>query len=157
MTENQSNEQMTRMLRSHVERALQEIWSHTELATDADDDYPFRSQTSMCWVSIVGGSQPGVRVFALAANEVPRSRKMLTELTELNLRSRWASISWDDGAIVVDAAIHWMSVDKPAIERALDSVTTVADEIGVMVAAVFGGSTPFPVDLESVGSDEDAA
>ena len=157
MTDSQSNEQMTRMLRSHVERALQEIWGDQDLNTDDDADYPFRSETSMCWVSIIEGEQPAVRVFALAANGVPRSRKMLTELTELNFRSRWTSISWDGGAIVVDTAIHWMSVDKPAIERALLSVATVADDIGVMVAAVFGGATPFPVDLESVDSDEDAA
>lgn len=157
MMEQDENEQMTRMLRSHTERALQEIWDKRELVTDADGDYPFRSETAMCWVSIVDWSHPAVRVFALAANDVPKSAKMLAELTELNLRSRWVSISWDRGAIVVDTSVHWLSVDQGAVQRALDSVTTVADEIGVMIAAVFGGTTPFSPDLEQVGTDEDAA
>lgn len=75
----------------------------------------------------------------------------------LNLRSRWTSISWDNGLVVVDTALHWESVDRSSLERALDAVTAVSDEVGVMIATVYGGATPFPLDLESVGSDEDAA
>lgn len=157
MVEIDDTAQLTLMLRSHVERALQEIWGSADLVTDCDHDYPFRSQTAMCWLSIVDGASPGVRVFAHAVHGVPRSVKLLAELTELNLRSRWASISWDHGIVVVDAALHWESVDRSSVERVLDAVTAVADEIGIMIATVYGGATPFPLDLETVGSDEDVA
>lgn len=140
-----------------MERALQGIWGHVDLVTDCDDDYPFRSQTAICWVSIVDGASPGVRVVAHAAHDVPRSVKLLVELTELNLLNRWTSISWDHGIVVVDTALHWESVDRSTVERALDAVSAVSDEIGIMIATVYGGATPFPLDLESIGSHEDVA
>ena len=46
--------QVTAMLRSHLEAALTEIWSSSGLVTDSDEDYPFRSRTSACWVSVIG-------------------------------------------------------------------------------------------------------
>lgn len=157
MQECQNGEQITTMLRSHVERALQGIWEQPVLITDEDGDYPFKSQTAMCWVSVMGGDQPTVRVFAHAALGVPSTKKMLAEIVELNGRSRWAKVTWCHGVVVVDQSIHWLSVDQSALERAIESVTVVSDDIGTMLAAVYGGTTPFPLDSESEDSDQDAA
>jgi len=157
MQECQNSEKVTEMLRSHVEQALLSIWEQTELVVDDDGDYPFRSQTAACWVRVVGGEQPAVRVFAQAACGVPSTKKVLAEIGELNSRSRWAKISWCHGVVVVDEQIHWLSVDRPAIERAIESVMVVSDDIGTMIATVYGGETPFPHDLETASSDEDAA
>jgi hypothetical protein len=156
MRECENTQKMTEMLRSHVERALQTIWDVPEIVADEDGDYPFRSKTAVCWVRIVGDEQPAVRVFAQAACGVPESKKMFRELAELNAASRWAKISWAYGVVVVDQSIHWLSVDRDAIERALDSVAVVSDDIGPMIAAFYGGETPFPADAEA-SSDEDAA
>ena len=157
MQDCQNTEQVTEMLRSHVERALQSIWEQTDLVVDDDGDYPFRSQTAACWVRVVGGEQPAVRVFAQAAYGVPSTKKVLEEITDLNGRSRWARISWSHGVVVVDESIHWLSVDRCSIERAMESVMVVSDDIGTMIATVHGGETPFPLDLETASSDEDAA
>ena len=55
------------LLRSHVERCLQDIWDTPDLVIDDDGDYPYRRGTAMCWVSPFDGPVPGVRVFAHAA------------------------------------------------------------------------------------------
>jgi len=157
MPDSRNVNQISAMLRSHVERSLTELWSLSELETDCDEDYAFRSETAACWVSIVPGPDPAVRVFAHAAYDVPKSVRLLTELNELNQRSRWAKVSWFNGAVLVDCAIHWTQVDCDSLERALDAVTGVADDIGTMVATVYGGRTPFPLGQDCEDADEDAA
>jgi hypothetical protein len=156
MRECANTEKVTELLRSHVERALQAIWEQADLVVDDDGDYPFRSRTAACWVRVVGGEQPAVRVFAHAALEVPSTKKVFEEISELNSRSRWAKVSWCHGVVVVDESIHWLSVDRAAIERAIESVMVVSDDIGTMMTAVYGGETPFPHDLAAASSDEDA-
>jgi hypothetical protein len=78
---------------------------------------------------------------------------MLEEVVELNGRCRWAKIGWNHGTIVVEQSMHWATVDKAALERALDAVTVVSDDIGAMLATVYGGSTPYPSPVESEDSD----
>ena len=81
----------------------------------------------------------------------------MTELNDLNQRSRWAKVSWYQRTVIVDCAIHWTHVDKDGLARALDAVSCVVDDIGTIVAAVYGGATPFPLDLDSTDQDEHAA
>jgi len=154
------HEQRSRvMLRSHLERCLQDIWDTRELITDDDDDYPFRYGTAACWVSLFGGPNPGVRVFAHAANGLKTSAKLLREINELNVQSRWARVGYHDGTVRVSAELHWSAVDRLALEHALLAVGRVSDDVGALLATVYGGSTPFPPELgEHCGSaDEDAA
>ena len=159
MSENviQDSAQLMAMLRSHVERALQQIWEQPELQVDHDGDYPFRYGTAACWVSVVEVPEPIVRVFAHAAREVPQSAKMLTVLNELNGRSIRAKVSWGHGLVVADIALHWTEVTRGSLDRALRSVAAIADDAGAMIATVFGGTTPFPVELDSIDHDEEAA
>ena len=139
--------QLTAMLRSHVERALMEIWERPDLVVDDDGDYPFRTQTSVCWVRVVESDDPTVRVFSHAAVGVKKTARMLTELNDLNQQARWAKLAWCHGVIVVDVVLHWTNVDQASLSRALDAVSGVSDDVGSLFAGVFGGSTPFPLDL----------
>lgn len=147
------------MLRSHVERCLQDIWDTRELITDADDDYPFRFGTAACWVSLFDGPNSGVRVFAHAAHGLKSSAKLLREVNELNVQSRWARLALNDGTVRVSAELHWSAVDRLALEHALRAVGQVSDDVGSLLATVFGGSTPFPpeIDERCQSSDDDAA
>jgi len=149
--------QLVSMLRSHVERCLQDVWELPELVTDGDGDYPYRYGTAACWVSIQPGPDPGVRVFAHAAHSLRRSARLLEEVNELNSRSRWARIFWADGVVYVSAELHWTQVDQAALDRTWDCVGSVADDIGAMLATVFGGATPFPVESDETSEDEEAA
>ena len=95
------------MLRSHVERCLQDIWDTRELITDLDDDYPFRYGTAACWVSLLEGSNWGVRVFAHAAHGLKTSAKLLREVNALNVQSRWARLALHEGTVRVSVELHW--------------------------------------------------
>jgi hypothetical protein len=153
--------QMDEMFRSHVQRCLQDVWECSELVTDADGDYPYRDGTAACWVSVRTGPKPGVRVFAYAAVEVKRTARLLTEVNELNSRSRWARIFWESGTVMVAADIPWTAVDRPTLAHYTQTVGSVADDIGKMLAVVYGGSTPFPAETDEetqpAGDEEDAA
>ena len=140
-------------LRSHVERCLQDMWDEFRLDISEDGSYPFRSETAACWVKIDPLGEPAtVHVTALAAVEVPRSGKLLREINELNQASRFTTIFWWDGAVMVKQAILAATLDADALGEVCDSVVSVADEIGVLIASVYGGGTPF---VESRESSED--
>ena len=147
------------MLRSHVERCLQDIWDTRELITDIDDDYPFRYGTAACWVSLLDGPNSGVRVFAHAAHGLKTSAKLLREVNELNVQSRWARLALHEGTVRVSVELHWSAVDRLALEHSLRAVGQVSDDVGALLATVYGGSTPFPpeIDEQCQNSDEDAA
>jgi hypothetical protein len=155
MNESSHTNQISAMLRSHVERSLQRIWETEDLVMDPDEDYPFRAGTAACWVSMTGDDDPAIRVFGHAAHDVPKSARMLGEINELNVRAKWAKVTWLDGVVLVDCGLYWTEVNEDSLTRAMSAVCGVANDIGVMLATVFGGDTPFPVDSENV--DEDVA
>lgn len=132
------------MLRSQVERCLQDIWGTRELVSDVDEDYPYRQGTAMGWVSVVAGPPPSVRVFAHAAYGLRRSAKLLAEVNDLNARSRWAKIAFADGIVQVSIELPPAAVDRLTLAGAITAVGEVADDIGGLLAAVFGGRTPLP-------------
>lgn len=132
------------MLRSHVERCLQDIWDTRELVVDGDGDYPFRQGTAMGWVSVVAGPPPSVRVFAHAAHGLRRTAKLLGEVNDLNARSRWAKVAFAHGIVQVSIELPPAAVDRLTLAGAVVSVGEVADDVGGLLAAVFGGQTPLP-------------
>ena len=132
------------LLRSHVERCLQDIWDTRELTTDADDDYPFRFDTAPCWVSLVAGPVLGVRVFGHAAYGLKPTAKLLNELNDLNVRARWATLALRDGIVEVSRDLHWTAVDRISLDAAIHGVGQVAGDVGPLLAAVHGGRTPCP-------------
>lgn len=147
--------QLDVMLRSHVERCLQDVWEQPHLVTDDDNDYPYRWGTAACWVHVGTGSSPVVRVFAHAVHGVKKSARLLTELNDLNTRARLIRVLWDHHNVVVSADLSWTAIDRPTLHRTLVAVGSAADDIGTLVAAVHGGNTPFAANVES--SSEDAA
>jgi hypothetical protein len=130
------------LVRSHVERCLQDIWDVRVPEVDGDGDYPFRSASSVGWVRVEPQRPVLVRVFAHAAYEVKRSVALLKEINALNVRSRFATVCWAGGVVSVHSALPAESVDRATLRLALDTVTSVADDISVLTAAVFGGQLP---------------
>jgi hypothetical protein len=91
-----------------------------------------------------------IRVWAIAAGDVRRTAKLLGELNDVNSRSRSAWASWSGGLVTVEQAIHLDGLSRRTLRHALTSVGSVADDIGGMIAAVYGGSTPFAPDEPSL-------
>jgi hypothetical protein len=89
------------------------------------------------------GTPDLVRVFAFAAVGTPRNAKLLTELNDINGRCRTASVSWAGGLVIVEQVLDAKAVKRSTLRQAFVAVGCVADDIGTMIATVFGGRTPF--------------
>jgi hypothetical protein len=135
-----------RWLRSHVERLLQEEWGVCRVVADADGDYPFRAGTAACWVQVLDFERPMVRVFAHAAVGIPRSAKLLVELNDIQNRAATATVRWDDGAVLVGQTLSPHGLNRKTLRQALQAVGGVSGDIGLLLAGMFNGSTPFPAE-----------
>jgi hypothetical protein len=130
------------LARSHVERCLQDLWGTHDICPDHDGDYPYNSGSSSCWIGIDAGDPPLVKAVACAAVDVKKSGKLLTELNELNTRCRTARVYWHGGSVIVEQSMLAHAVDRLSLAQAGQSVAAVANDIGPMIATVFGGRTP---------------
>ena len=156
LTTTEGQQRLAVLLRSHVERCLQQIWQTTDLVVDADGDYPYRVGTAACWVSVCP-DPPQVRVFGYAARGLRPTTSLLREVTDLNARSRWAKVVLEAGIVQVRVDLHWSAVDRPALARAVQAVGQVADEVGTLLASLHGGHTPFPPETVTHDTTEEAA
>ena len=132
---------------SHVERLLQEEWGVCRVAQDEDGDYPFRTGTAAGWVSVLDSKPVMVRVFAHAAVGVKPSLGVLRELNEVQSRALSATVLLLGGNVIVSQTISAIQLPQSVLAQALSAVGSIANDVGVLVAGVFGGSTPYPVEL----------
>lgn len=136
-------------IRSHVERLLQEVWDTGQVHADCDGDYPFRAGTAACWVTVMDCEPTMVRVFAHAAFGLKPSLKLYRELNEIQSRALSAHVAFGDDVVMVSQTISPIGLTAPVLAQALAAVSGVAEDIGSLVAAMFGGSTPFPAETEA--------
>ena len=101
------------LVRSHVERCLQDIWQVCRVPFDEEGDYPFRAGAAACWVRVDDHIPVLVRVFGHAVVDVKRSAGLLRELNDLNSRARTTSTAWDAthpgatvGVVRVSTVVH---------------------------------------------------
>lgn len=134
---------MEHLVRSHVERCLQDIWQVCRVPVDDDGDYPFRAGVAACWVRVDSQTPVLVRVFGHAVVGVKRSAGLLRELNDVNSRARTTSAAWDAGTVRVSAMVHPAALDRTSLRHALDAVASVSNDLGPMLAGVYGGETPY--------------
>jgi hypothetical protein len=137
------------LVRSHVERCLQDIWEVPGPEVDADGDYPFRTSSCQGWVRVERQPPQLVRVFVHVAYDVKRSAALLQELNALNVRSRLATVCWADRTVAVNVALPAQTLDRASLRLALDVVSRVADDISELIVAVFGGQATLPSPQEA--------
>jgi hypothetical protein len=149
---------MEHLVRSHVERCLQDIWQVCQVRVDADGDYPFRAGVASCWVRVDSELPVLVRVFGHAAVDVRRFAGLLRELNDVNCRARSTSVVWDPadstpgrGVVRVAAMIHPEALGRRSLRHALDAVAVVSNDLGPLVASVYGGTTPFAAQTAEEG------
>jgi hypothetical protein len=142
-------------LRSHLERCLQDTWQDYSVAMDDDGDYPFRFGTAACYISITPiGDEHHIRVWAIAARDIVRSAKMFSELNDFNAQVRSAHAFWFYRTIYVEQLVHADGLTAATVAQAYLSVGTLADELGVLLASMFGGQTPYQVEAGSGAAGE---
>lgn len=130
--------------REQVERWLADLWEVDEVFADSDGDYPYRSGSAACYISVIPGHPTAVRATALAATGVKRTARLLTELNDITLHSRTAHVSWSRGAVVVRRTDLYPGMDQRILEYSGRTVAGIANDIGALVATVYGGQVPFP-------------
>jgi hypothetical protein len=133
-------------IRSHVERLLQQEWGADEVCADGDADYPFRCGTAMAWVRVIETEPTMVQVFAHAAGGMRPSLKLLRELNDIELRTLSSSVTLQGSVVLVSQTISPVGLTQPVLAQALRAVSGVADDIGLLLAGMFNGSTPFAAD-----------
>ena len=141
-------------IRSHVERLLQDEWNVGRVTVDEDGDYPFRTGTAACWVRVLDSNPVMVRVFAHAAFGVRPTLKLMIELNDIQNRTLSATVSLRDGVVMVSQTISPVGLTRPVLCQAVHAVGGVADDIGLLLASMFNGSTPYPAEEPQA---EDAA
>ena len=139
---------MEHLVRSHVERCLQDIWEVCRVPVDDDGDYPFRAGVAACWVRVDAHAPILVRVFGHAVVDVKRSAGLLRELNDVNSRARTTSAAWDAGVVRVSAMVHPDALGRGALRHALDAVASVSNDLGPMMASVYGGTTPYSAEVQ---------
>jgi hypothetical protein len=136
-------------IRSHVERCLQDEWGCCQVTVDEDGDYPFRAGTAACWVSVLETEPIMVRVSAQAAYGLRQSAKLLAELNAIQLSALSASIGLADDTVVVSQTLSPIGLSGPALAQAIHAVGGVASDVGLLLAGMFGGQTPYPASEQS--------
>lgn len=148
-------EKQIEWLAAYVEKCMREGWAAEE---DCLHSYrgvvTFRAGTAMCHVRVEGTEPAMVRVMARAVTDVNASAKLLREINEVNARSRVACLWWSDDDVIVECSLFAESVDVDTLEQACCHVAEVANDIGVGMAAMYDGSTPYP---PFASDSEDAA
>ena len=135
--------------RAFVERLLMAQFDTCELVVDVDGDVPFRDGSAACWLSIETRPAMAVRVWGIAADGIRPTAAALREVNDLNERAGLAKVTLVGGRVVVEVRLPADQVSARSLSRACGHVVGMADEVGVLFAAVFGGSTPFPAALEA--------
>lgn len=134
-------------IRSHVEQLLECEWDACRLQADSDGDYAFRRGTAACWVSVLDTDPVMVRVFAHAAYGLKPSLKLFTEINEIQRRALSCRVEFGEGVVVVSQTISPQGLTQPVLRQALNAVSGAADDIGTLLAAMFGGQTPYAAEV----------
>ncbi len=140
-------------IRSHVEQLLETIWDSCRVVADSDGDYAFRRGTAACWVAVLPTAPVMVRVFAHAACELKPSLRLFRELNDIERRALSCAVLLEGDTVVVSQTLSPVGLTAPVLQQALDAVGGVAEDIGVLLAALFGGQTPYPVEPATDNQD----
>jgi hypothetical protein len=112
-------------------------------APDDDGDLPIRGTTSVGKVRLDLKEPWGVRVLALAAHGVPMKAAVLKEINAANLSVRGIrAVLTKNGEVYVDYLLFADAVSTDNLRSVIGGVLELADELGPMLATVYGGSTP---------------
>lgn len=139
------------MARSHVERCLQDLWGTEEVQPDADGDYRYGVGSAACYIGLDAHEPVIVKAVAIAAVGVKKSTALLAELNEVNSRTRMAHVYWNAGTVIVEQTLMVETLDRPSLAHAGLGVATIANDLGPMIASVFGGATPLTSEPDELG------
>ena len=112
-------------------------------APDADGDLPVPGETCLAWVRTETSEPWGVRVFAMAARDVPLKAAVYKEVNAANTADRAMRVVLSaNGSVMVDHLLLADAVNTDNLRLVIGRVLAVADRLGLLITAVHGGTTP---------------
>ncbi|HEY7043784.1 MAG TPA: hypothetical protein VH419_08970, partial [Nocardioidaceae bacterium] len=142
-------------LSAYVEKCMVEAWGdHAEELGRHGDVVTYRAGTASGRVQVECETPVIVRVMAKAVTGVRPTAKLLREINRVNACSRIAHLWWHHGDVVVECPLYAEAVTPDSLRETCFHVSAVANDIGVVFAALFDGATPFP---PLANDSEDAA
>lgn len=144
------------LVQAWVEKLLKEAFDLDELVRDADGDYPFRHGSAAYFVRVLDRDPPLVRVFAVAVTDVEATPELCWEVNDLNASVSLVRLSAAAGCVFVEADLLADSLEREQLLHVCFTVGDVADHVGPLIAATFGGQTAFPADESEPRDDGDA-
>jgi hypothetical protein len=130
------------LARSHVERCLQDLWGVEQVVPDGDGDYRYGVGSAACYIRLDSHEPIVVKALAVAAVRVKKSAALLAEINDVNARTRMAHVFWQDGSVYVEQSLMVETLDRASLSHAGLAVGGIANDVGSMIATVYGGSMP---------------
>lgn len=149
-------EREIRWLGAYVIRCMEEVFGKPP-ELDGDGDPVFRQGTAACFVTCHDAGFPIVRVWAIAVTGLRSSAKLLREINDVNARTQTAHVYYDGTLVYVEQTLHAYGVNDQTLGQAVVAVSTVANNIGSLMAMTFDGDTPYPIEAEDADAHDEAA
>ena len=88
-----------------------------------------------------------------AAYGLKPTAKLLRELNEIQGRSLSAAIYLSDDVVMVAQTMNVIGLTRPVLAQALAAVRSLADDIGFLLAGMYGGQTPLSASTHPQSGD----
>lgn len=135
-----------------LERTISQIWDDAAVRIDVDGAYEFRFGCATGWISVLETRPVMIRVTAHAAYDMDPSPRLWSELNEIQLSTLSAAVAWCDGTVFVSQTLDPAGVNRTSLAQAIRAVGGAADDIGPLLAGMFGGETPYPMSRQRSGT-----
>jgi hypothetical protein len=128
--------------RTRAEEVMADVFGRHALEQDDDGDYPL----TVAGIPVYGRFLPGdpsvLQVFAIVLHDVESTAELLAELNDHNASLRFVRTFWVPNQILVESHLVASTLDREELAAAFDACRQAAENLGPLLAAVYGGDTP---------------
>lgn len=140
-------------LTHHVQRSLRRDFGLPAIEADADGDFGVAVGDTVVWARpILDHDPPLLRLWAPAAKRVRKSAALLREINDVNLGLQQMQCALYGDMVLISAEVEIELIEPGQLGRLLPRVGQAAEQVGYLIAAVFGGQP-----AEIAGSEQPAA
>lgn len=131
-----------------LRETLRKATSIADLEYDADADLCVRWGSALMIVRLIENPLY-VRIYSLILREVRESSDLFARLNNLNINETQMRFFYREGAVYGCSDISAVPLISAHVTQAFEHFCVVADNIGTLLQAEFGGRTGFPALLQS--------
>lgn len=149
----QSNQRFV-WFEAHVEKCLTAMTNGAEVVVDDDGDYVIGWEPARVYLRVQREPYWSAEVFTCAAMGLQPKVAVLREINDLNLRLASATaLLTPQGSVVIKQRVHCDGVTADSITQAVCAVGGAAEDVGVLMASMFDGHSPFSIDAAAEAGD----